>query len=201
MKAMILRDDAADAVQTAHLLSRKGFQTYCVGSRDIAQAMLQAELIDLLVMDERIGAQLTHALALSAERRNPYLSTIIMTDQGAEATDDLYDLIPSLYALIGTRTGTDMMGQIVLSAVANADEAARRIDRRLALEAAEIVAGDDDLDDDLAEDDTDDRADALFAQPALREFAATARLGWGDYAALRPQLVVPQTTSADKVCA
>ena len=195
MKAMILRNDATDAVQTAHILANKGFQTLCVTSRDIAQAMIRADVIDLMVMDERIGMQLTHTLALSAERRNPFVSTIIMTDKGAEAADDLYGLIPSLYALIGTRTGADVMGKIVLSAVSNAEEAARRIDRQLAVEAAELAASGedfdliaDDVDASLWDDDEDaeDTADAAFAIPALQEIAADGRRGWGDYAELRP---------------
>ncbi len=203
MKAMILRDDAADAVQTAHILANKGFQTLCVTSRDIAQAMIRADVIDLMVMDERIGMQLTHTLALSAERRNPFVSTIIMTDKGAEATDDLYGLIPSLYALIGTRTGPDILGKIVLSAVANTEEAARRIDRHLAADAAELALSDDDFDlfaddDDLslwaeeddADDDQDQTADTIFAAPALDEIAPQSRRGWGDFADVRPHLVM-----------
>ncbi|WP_019954083.1 hypothetical protein [Yoonia vestfoldensis] len=203
MKAMILRDDAADAVQTAHILANKGFQTLCVTSRDIAQAMIRADVIDLMVMDERIGMQLTHTLALSAERRNPFVSTIIMTDKGAEATDDLYGLIPSLYALIGTRTGADILGKIVLSAVANTEEAARRIDRQLAADAAELAAPADDFDlmaddadlslldeDDQEDEDQDDTADAVFAGPALDEIGQARRRGWGDFADVRPHLVM-----------
>jgi hypothetical protein len=200
MKAMILRDDAADAVRTAHILADKGFQTLCVASRDIAQAMIRADMIDLMVMDERVGAQLTHTLALSAERRNPFVSTIIMTDQGAEATDDLYALIPSLYALVGTQTGPDMLGKIVLSAVANADEAARRIDRLLAVDMAEATTPEDDFDlieddtdasnDQAEEEDADGTADAVFGAPALAELGIASPRSWGDYAGLRPHLVM-----------
>ena len=197
MKAMILRDDAADAVQTAHILVSKGFQTLCVTNRDIAQAMIRAEVIDLIVTDERVGRQLTHTLALSAERRNPYVSTIIMTDEGRQMTDDLYGLIPSLYALIGTRTETNLMGQIFVSAMANADEIARRIDRQLAADAADMAPDSDDdaldaLDDAAAfwDDDDDDTADAAFAMPALHDIAAEARRSWGDYADIRPHPVL-----------
>ncbi len=204
MKAIILRDNAADAVQTTLLLARKGFQTFCVSSRDIAKAMIDADTIDLMVMDERVGKHLTHSLALSAERRNPYVSTIIVTDQGAEATDDLYALIPSLYALIGTRTGADMMGQIVLSAVGNADEAARRIDRRLAAEAAELaMPADDDLWADEPDDADEDIADVVFAAPAMHEIAAAAARGWGDMAGHRshPVQTGPAFVPSGSVCA
>jgi ActR/RegA family two-component response regulator len=218
MKAMILRDDAADAVQTSRILASKGFQTLCVTSRDIAQAMIRADVIDLMVMDERIGTQLTHTLALSAERRNPFVSTIIMTDQGAGATDELYELIPSLYALIGTRTEAEVLGKVFLAAVANTEEAARRIDRHLAADAAEMDGLADDVDqiedddqtsiwdDDDDEADDDDTADAAFAVPALQEIASDGRRGWGNYADVRPHLVTPvpvnpPSDEAIRVCA
>jgi hypothetical protein len=193
MKAMILRADAADAVQTAHILASKGFQTLCVTSRDLAQAMIHAEMIDLMVMDQRVGTQLTHTLALSAERRNPYVSTIIMTDEGREVMDDLYGLIPSLYALIGTQTETALVSQIFLSAVANAAEVARRIDRQLAADPADMGEGDEDLDliaqyDDAACWDAED--DAASAAPAAHDSVAEGRRSWGDYADVRPHPVL-----------
>lgn len=195
MKAMILRADAADAVQTAHILASKGFQTLCVTSRDLAQAMIHAEMIDLVVMDQRVGTQLTHTLALSAERRNPYVS-IIMTDEGREVMDDLYGLIPSLYALIGTQTETALISQIFLSAVANAAEVARRIDRQLAADAADMGEGEEDLDLIAQDDDAtlsaegDDPSDAGFATPVARDIAAEGRRSWGDYADVRPHPVL-----------
>ena len=192
MKAMILRADAADAVQTAHILASNGFQTLCVTSRDLAQAMIHAEMIDLMVMDQRVGTQLTLTLALSAERRNPYVSTIIMTDEGREVMDDLYGLIPSLYALIGTQTETALVSQIFLSAVANAAEVARRIDRQLAADAADMGEGEADLDliaqDDAASWDAED--DAASAAPAVHDSVADGRRSWGDYADVRPHPVL-----------
>jgi hypothetical protein len=196
MKAMILRADAADAVQTAHILASKGFQTLCVTSRDLAQAMIHAEMIDLVVMDQRVGTQLTHTLALSAERRNPYVSTIIMTDEGREVMDDLYGLIPSLYALIGTQTETALISQIFLSAVANAEAVARRIDRQLAADAVDMAQGEDDLDLIAQADDAalaaegDDPSDAGFAPPVTRDIAVEGRRSWGDYADVRPHPVL-----------
>ena len=193
IKALILRDNAADAVQTAHLLLRKGFQTYCVGSRDIALAMIQTDMIDLVVMDERVGTQLTHMLALSAERRNPYVGTIFLTDRGGAATDDLFALIPSLYALVGTKIRPDVMGQLMLGAVATTDEAARRIDREIAIAAAECAMPEDD--DLWAKDGSD--------VPAVAEMTGLRPRRWGDYSGLRPQgmPVVSASVVVDQICA
>lgn len=175
MKALILRADAAQAVETAQLLAQQGFQTLCVASRDIAHAMIRADVIDLMVMDERVGGQLTHTLALSAERRNPYVSTIILTDAAADATDDLYDLLPSLYALVGTGVGARMMAQLVLSAVANVDAVTQRVQIH---HADDLV---DDFDDDLPADlDADAQGQPLplriWPIPDVHHFPATREL-------------------------
>jgi hypothetical protein len=177
MKALILRADAATAVETAHLLAQKGFQTLCVASRDIAHAMIRADVIDLMVMDERVGGQLTHTLALSAERRNPYVSTIILTDEGADTTDDLYDLLPSLYALVGTGVTARMLGQLVLAAVANLDEVTQRVQQYRADDLDDVLfddpavpLADASVDDDVPQTRVPDR---IWPVPDVHHFPAT----------------------------
>ncbi len=130
MKALILRQDAVAADVTSRALIDKGFQILCVETLAVAHALIRVDTIDLLVMDERIDGQLTHAIALSGERRSPYLSAIILTDRHGEETDDLYDLIPCLYALAGTQTSAHVLGQLALCAVSNIDEAMARVNRR-----------------------------------------------------------------------
>ena len=201
MKAMILRDDVAAAVHTARILGDKGFQTLCVASRDIASAIIRAETIDVIVMDERVGAQLTHTLALSAERRNPYVCTLIITDQGAEATDDLYALIPSLYALIGSQTSADILGKLVLCAVANTEEPANRVARQIVAEMQ-----DNPLDVPLSDMDQADwgetvagdaEVEALIPPPAVAA-AVSDRRGWGQYADIRPHMAMVGAASPDR---
>jgi hypothetical protein len=117
MKALILRNDAAASLATAHALIDKGFQILSVDTQAVAHALIRMDVIDLLVMDERVEGQLTHAIALSAERKNPYLSAILLTDRTAEETDDLFELIPSLYGLVGQDTTPAILGKLALSAV------------------------------------------------------------------------------------
>ena len=117
MKALILRNDAAASLATAHALIDKGFQILSVDTQALAHALIRLDTIDLLVMDERVEGQLTHAIALSAERKNPYLSAILVTDRTAEETDDLFELIPSLYGLVGHDTTARILGKLALSAV------------------------------------------------------------------------------------
>ncbi|SIT81611.1 hypothetical protein SAMN05421665_1300 [Yoonia rosea] len=117
MKALILRNDAAASLSTAHALIDKGFQILSVDTQALAHALIRLDTIDLLIMDERVEGQLTHAIALSAERRNPHLSAILVTDRTAEQTDDLFELIPSLYGLVGHDTTARILGKLALSAV------------------------------------------------------------------------------------
>jgi hypothetical protein len=137
MKALILRSDADAAVATARVLTEKGFQILCVDTQKVAYALLRLDTVDLLVMDETIEGQLTHALALSGERRNPYLSTILLTERIGAQTDDLYDLIPCLHALVGVRTPASLLGKLAVASVSNKDAIAARVAQNAQQDAAE----------------------------------------------------------------
>ncbi len=127
MKALILRKDGDAAIATGRALIDKGFQILCVDTLSVAHALIRVDTIDLLVMDEKVEGQLTHAIALSGERRNPYLSAIFLTDRSAEETDDLYALIPSLYAMVGTDIDPSLLGKLALSSVSNVEDIAARV--------------------------------------------------------------------------
>ncbi len=180
MKALILRNDAKASVATARALIDKGFQILSVDTLAVAHALIRVDTIDLLVMDERIEGQLTHAIALSGERRNPYLSAILLTDRSGEETDDLYALIPTLYALMGEATAPALLGQLALSAVSNVEEVAARVARNAAVDAAEVAAGPDvaplilsrtdiALEVDEIEESGPSYADVAIASPELAE--------------------------------
>lgn len=136
MKALILRHDAQSAIATSYALAEKGFQILCVDTLAVAHALIRIDTVDLLVLDERVEGQLTHAIALSGERKNPFLSAIILTDRSAGECDDLYDLIPSLYALAGVESSAELIGKLAMSAVGNLDEIAARVARQAAIELA-----------------------------------------------------------------
>ena len=121
MKALILRHDADAAIATARVLVDCGYQISCCESHKIADAVVQLDTFDLLVMDEMIDGQLTHTLALSAERQNPDVTTFLMTDRGGAQTDDLFDLIPSLHALLGHAMPATVIGQLALASTHSAD--------------------------------------------------------------------------------
>ena len=182
MKALILRADAKASVETARVLIDKGFQILTVDTQAVAHALIRVDTIDLLVMDERIEGQLTHAIALSGERRNPYLSAILLTDRKAEETADLYDLIPSLYGMVGMQTAPDLLAKLALCAVSNIETALARVAKNADVAAAELVKASENEPLILAqsaiispEDDSDSGApcyaDVAIAAPAMAEIA------------------------------
>ena len=198
MKALILRSDAQASVATARTLIDKGFQILSVDTLAVAHALIRVDTIDLLVMDERIEGQLTHAIALSGERRNPYLSAILLTDRKADETDDLFDLIPSLYGLVGAYTAPDLLGKLAVCAVSNIETALARMAENAAAEAAELVGtpevaplilADSDmmLFDEDSESDADGYADRAIAAPEMAEIAVAAYDGtWRAEASVAP---------------
>lgn len=141
MKALILRDDPEASVACAKVLSDKGFQVICVETRHIARALLRIETVDVLIMDERLDGRLTHSIALSAERRLPFISTLIMTDRSRSESDDLFDLIPSLYCLLGTDMAAELVARFALSSIENYAEAEARVRRNKARDVEEAAMG------------------------------------------------------------
>jgi hypothetical protein len=180
MKALILRTDPGAALASSRALIDKGFQILCVDRREVAETLVRMDTIDLLVMDEEVAGQLTHTIALSGERKNPYISSIMMTDRSGAETDDLYDLIPSLYALAGAQTAPALLGKLALAAVINTEEVQARVARNAAADLAYETASEELIlldtvetpwDVTEAEDDLDipSYADVIFATPALAE--------------------------------
>ncbi|WP_341368228.1 hypothetical protein [Yoonia sp. BS5-3] len=137
MKALILRNQPDAAIANAQALLGQGFQILHVENRDVAETLIRMDRIDLLVMDEELDGCLTHTIALSAERKNPYISSIIVTDRSREETDDLYDLIPSLYALVGHNTSPQIVGQLALSSMHDVDDRREKVRQTLQADITE----------------------------------------------------------------
>lgn len=178
MKALILRNDAEAAVATARALIDKGFQILSVDTQAVAHALIRVDTIDLLVMDELVEGQLTHAIALSGERKNPYLSAIFLTDRTQEETDDLYDLIPCLYALVGADTAPALLGKLALSSVSSIEEVVARVAQNQEQDLAEaddpqemalLLTDPIGVDTPQVEEVCFSHADIAIAEPALAE--------------------------------
>lgn len=143
MRALILRHDPFAAIASARALIDKGFQILCVDTRAAAEMLVRSDTIDLLVMDEHVQGEMTHTIALSGERQNPYISAILMTDRAREETDDLYDLIPSLYALVGGETAPNLIGQLAVASVVRTADTLARVAENTAADIAEEALPDE----------------------------------------------------------
>ncbi len=180
MKALILRADPDASCDTARALIDKGFQILTVDTQAVAHALIRVDAIDLLVMDERIEGQLTHAIALSGERKNPNLSAILLTDRGRDETDDLFDLIPSLYGMIGSDAASELVAQLAVAAVEKQSTASVMSAQEDTTEEAEtnevaplvLALSDMTPTEDDSESGAPCYADIAIAAPALAEIMA-----------------------------
>lgn len=201
MKALILRQNVTAAVSCAQALMEKGFHITYAETRDFARELIKADTVDLLVMDERVDGRLTHALALSAERRNPYVSTIMLTDRTGPETDELYNLIPCLYGLVGMDSPGRLISQLALASTENYDEAAARVSRNAALVAEDESIEDSDADLRLAYDSMMGTTDPASASAAVETgsedvLAAISKLAAETSTTADPLLEVQDATAA-----
>lgn len=141
MKALILRNDPEPTVAAMQMLLKRGFHVACVESQKMAHALIRMDDVDLLILDERIDGKFTHALALSAERRNPFVSTIMATDRPGVETDELFDLIPSLYGLVGHDMQAEVLGRLAFASIEDGTHVAFRVQRNRAIDEAEEALG------------------------------------------------------------
>ncbi|MDQ2091548.1 hypothetical protein [Marimonas arenosa] len=117
MQALILNDDRRAQAATAMALFKRNFQVVTAEDVDTASAYADLGVFDLVVMAERVGDRLSHAVALSAELRNPDVTTMVVTPRADADVDELYDLLPSLYCLLGEDLSPELMAKMAVAGV------------------------------------------------------------------------------------
>lgn len=122
MIALVIQNDPFRAAATTTGLMKSGFQVMTVESLHAAEAMAQIGVIDLLVAEERVKGDLTHRLILSAERRNPGVSAILLTEKVGEDADELYLLMPALYAMLPVDSDAPVVAKFVRAAMSYAGD-------------------------------------------------------------------------------
>ncbi|MCX7298896.1 MAG: hypothetical protein NTX73_00660 [Rhodobacterales bacterium] len=116
MQVMVLEQDQGFQAQLATALMAKGFHVICVESAGAAENFIRMSGVDVLVLGERIGGKLSHPVALLAECRNPAVSAILLTERKGEDLDEVFDLLPAVYAILGRGIAPGVVAQIVVSA-------------------------------------------------------------------------------------
>lgn len=117
MQALILSEDPKIHHSLTQALVTRGFQIIHSESVMMATAHVRAWSFDLIIMSESVNGQLTHRVALSAEKRAPHVKTLLMTDRTGEDVEELYELLPSLVSLISPDTSPELTGQIAAACV------------------------------------------------------------------------------------
>lgn len=130
MIALVVQGDPYRAASTTAGLMRLGYQVITVESLRAAEAMSQLGVLDVLIVEERVQGDLTHKLILSAERRNPGVTAIMLTAKTGEASDELYLLLPALYAQLPLTADAATVSKFVHAGVAySGDQLHRSLER------------------------------------------------------------------------
>ncbi|MEM7471066.1 MAG: hypothetical protein AAF340_06910 [Pseudomonadota bacterium] len=101
MRALIVHESATFQTNLSYSLMQQGFHVLTAMEIESGLAFARRGALDLLIMSERMEDELAHSVALSAERHSPYVSTIILTPRRDEDLKELYELLPSLYSILG----------------------------------------------------------------------------------------------------
>ncbi len=117
MQALVLNDNSAAQAATAMALFKRNFQVVTADDVEVASAYADLGVFDLVVMAERVRGRLSHSVALSAELRNPHVTTMMVTPRADEEVDELFELLPSLYCLLGDKLSPEMVAKMAVSGV------------------------------------------------------------------------------------
>ncbi|MCY4181019.1 MAG: hypothetical protein OXC60_03970 [Litoreibacter sp.] len=101
MRALIVHENPTFQTNLSYSLMQQGFHTLTAMDIYSGLAFARRGSLDLLILSEVIEDELAHSVALSAERHSPYVSTIILTKRQDEDVHELYELLPSLYSILG----------------------------------------------------------------------------------------------------
>ena len=140
MQALILNDDRAAQAAMAMALFGRNFQVVTADDVEIATSYARLGVFDLVVMAERVRGRLSHSVALAAELRNPDVTTMLLTSRTDKDVDELFELLPSLYCLLGERLDPELVARMAVAGVVGKATAAERAQRAEA--EAEAESGD-----------------------------------------------------------
>ena len=109
MFALVIENDPTRLAPLADVLAGRGYRVIIAGSVEDAQVLARVISFDVVIQVEVLGSRLTHAALLSAARRNPDLSAILLARKSAEAAGELFDVLPNLYAILPQEADVDLI--------------------------------------------------------------------------------------------
>ncbi|MCC7319618.1 MAG: response regulator [Rubellimicrobium sp.] len=117
MQVMVLDEEPLHAAHLARALMARGLQVICVDSIAAAEALVRLGLFDLLILAERVQGHLSHRIALMADCGGRSIPSVIVTDRQGDDVAELFELIPSVYAVMGRDTQPAMVAKIAVAAL------------------------------------------------------------------------------------
>jgi len=117
MQALIVHDDLTESERLRVALSRRGFMVSICTDQETALDFVRRNVTDLLVLKQVIAERHTTSLALAAERHHPRVSTVLLSKRRRADALELFELVPSLCAILGANPESNVLSTIAISAV------------------------------------------------------------------------------------
>lgn len=140
MQVLILNQDRAAQAEQSAALGVKGFSVICADTVAAALSEIRKGGIDVLVAAERVQGRLSHSVALSGECRNPWMATILLTDRTDPDVDELFDLLPSVHAILGHGVEATAIARLAFTSVTASIRARAPIMLQDAIEAPSFAS-------------------------------------------------------------
>ena len=122
MQALIVHDDPAEIDRLRTALSRRGFMVSHCQNQSEGLQFVRSAVTDLLVLKQVIDGKHTTSVSLAAEHFHPRAATILLSERQRADAVELFELIPSLHAVLGPRPDDQTIGTLALSAVQNTSQ-------------------------------------------------------------------------------
>ncbi|WP_208349141.1 hypothetical protein [Pseudaestuariivita rosea] len=112
MHALILDSRFSTVGKIGAAVKARGITTKQKLTVEGALGFLRTAPVDLLIIRECIGDAHSLSVALAAEYYNPNVATVILSDRKGDDADELFDLLPSLYSLMGNASTPESIAAI-----------------------------------------------------------------------------------------
>ena len=119
MQVLIVHDSNAEIRRIGTELIDKGFLVRGCSCRQLAETIIANTTIDLLILPEKLNDKYITALALLAEFTNPNVACIMLSDSTRRRRAELFELVPSLRAVMATTPDVGLLSTLALQVVAS----------------------------------------------------------------------------------
>ena len=139
MQALIVHDEMAETQRIGRVLARRGFMVAACSDQTRATRFVRHTTTDLLILKEVIGGRHTTSVALAAEWRNPHAATLLLSERGRADAAELFEMIPTLRAILGRGADVQTLAALAMEAVRNPSQVLLVLDPRSRVSSADVL--------------------------------------------------------------